>query len=198
MNPFCWHYVKSWWLRLSVCAACKKWKRGSFQAWPCGIGLSGWYSTSCFCWENTRGIFGCLLISFESRAGRQENTHFQVLCEVISLHEHTHAHRRTHSTHTCRAPSIHPSLSLPGCLHPATQLEMTHTRAHTYTHTLIKTCTSPLCSLKSHSCFLPNHCSHKTLTQTEWKLNKPTMSEWNCGSFLQEWPKRTTACSLLS
>lgn len=49
-------------------------------------------------------------------------------------HMHTDAHTRDTHTHTCRAPSIHPRLSLPGCLHPATQLEMTHTRARTHSH----------------------------------------------------------------
>lgn len=60
------------------------------------------------------------------------------LCEVISPRAHTY-------TRTRKAPFIHPRLSLPGCLHPATQLEMTHThtRACTHVHTSTRTCTSP-------------------------------------------------------
>lgn len=114
------------------------------------------------------GVFGCLLISSESRTGRQGNTHFQVFVKWFP-HKCELAH--TLDTHTCNAPSIRPRLSLPGCLHPAAQLEMTHTCArkhtHVYAHMLLR-------SLKSHSCFLSNHCSHNPLTYTctEWKPNK--------------------------
>lgn len=170
-----------------VCAACKKWKRDSFQAWPCGIGLSGWYSASCFCWENTRGIFGWLLISSESRTGRQENTHFQAFVKwfpYANTHRHTHAHTRY--THTRRAPSIHPRLSLPGCLHPAAQLEMTHTRAHA--HTLVQTCTSSYThSRVIHASFQITvliKCSHM-----EQKLNKPQCPNQAVGRFFRSDPR---------
>lgn len=113
---------------------------------PVASGLSGWYSTSCFRWENTRGIFGCLLISFESRAGRQENTHFQVLCEVISLHAHTHTHALvartpTHRNAHARTPSsLHSPQLISSWLSASCYSagDDTHARARTYTHALVR------------------------------------------------------------
>lgn len=156
-------------LTWQLCAACKKWKRDSFHAWPHGIGLSGWYSASCFCWENTRGIFGCLLISSESRAGRQGNTHFHAF---VKWFPYTNTHAHTHTVHTHMLSSLHSPALISSWLSASCYSagDDTHTRTptHTNAHTYV-----PLRSLKSHSCFLPNHCSHKILTHIEWKLNKP-------------------------
>ena len=106
---------------------------GSFQAWPCGIGLSGWYSASCFCWENTRGIFGCLLISSECRAGRQENTHFQAFVKwfpYVNTHMHTGAH--THTQSSLHSPALISSWLSASCYSAG---DDTHARTHTHTHT---------------------------------------------------------------
>ena len=88
----------------------------------------------------TRGEYLAVCLSPPSPALVDRRTHTsRPLWSDFPTRTHTCTHTHTLDTHTCRAPSIHPRLSLPGCLHPATQLEMTHTRAHTHTH--MNTCT---------------------------------------------------------
>lgn len=141
---------------LSACAPVRSGSVPHSRPDPVASGLSGWYSTSCFRWENTRGIFGCLLISFESRAGRQENTHFQVLCEVISLHERTHARtRRTHTHMHTELPPFTPAyLFLVVCI-----LLLSwrwHTSAGTHIHTRSRKGPRELALLARESFMLPS------------------------------------------
>lgn len=129
-------------LTWQLCAACKKWKRDSFHAWPHGIGLSGWYSASCFCWENTRGIFGCLLISSESRAGRRGTHTSMPLWSDFPTRTHMHTH--THSTHTHAKlpPFTRAYLFLVVCI-----LLLSwrwHTYAHAHTHKCAHVCAPTL------------------------------------------------------
>lgn len=81
---------------------------------------------------------------------------------------HTDAH--THTQSSLHSPALISSWLSASCYSAG---DDTHARTHPHTHTVTRTCTSSLRSLKSHSCFLPNHCSHKTLAKTERKLNKP-------------------------
>ena len=105
---------------------------GSFQAWPCGIVWVVGIPPPVFAGK-TQGEYLAVCLSPPSAALVDRRTHTsRPLWSDFPTWTHTctQAH-----THTRRAPSIHPRLSLPGCLHPATQLEMTHTRARTHTHT---------------------------------------------------------------
>lgn len=99
---------------------------------------------------------------------------------------HMYADAHTHTQRSLHSPPLISSWLSASCYSAG---DDTHACAHIHTGTH----KDVHCSTKSHSCFLPNHCSHKMLTQMGWKLNKRAMLEQGRGSFLQEWPGRWTS-----
>lgn len=103
---------------------------------------------------------------------------------------------RTHTVHTHMLSSLHSPALISSWLSASCYSagDDTHTRTptHTNAHTYV-----PLRSLKSHSCFLPNHCSHKILTHIEWKLNKPRYLK-AVGRFFRRNPRHNYLFSTLN
>lgn len=91
-------------------------------------------------WGVRGGVFGCLLISSESRAGRQGNAHFHVLCEAISPREHSNpsSPARWVRTQAKLPPFTLAYLFLVVCILPLSW--RWHTRVHANTHACTRTC----------------------------------------------------------